>query len=279
MDPTEFNPFVRFYRRRLLSLPYPHPVYAYDFRLFYVIKGKLTLEENGNDIPLEEFSMITIPPGVGYRLVTEDTPAEIFILNFDFDSTHSALPVHAPDQQESFSPAEIISQSCIPPFDTVFHLLHAPELESALQELCSPDDTSSHALPHIQSALLKYVLSKAIHLSNSKKHRDTKNPQIQAIKDYVEHQFAHPINNQTIALEMGYHPHYLNTFFLHAEGMTIHTYIEKTRLRHAQHLLMTTQSPIGEIAEACGFLDASYFTKFFIRHTGMPPKRYREFSM
>ena len=279
MNQTEFNPFVRFCRHRCLSHSYSHPIYAYDFRLFYVTKGKITMEQKENRIQLEEFSMITIPPGVGYRLLADDTSSEIFILNFDFDNAHSSLPPRAPDQIEVFSPTEIISQGCIPPFEKVFHLAHAPELKPILQDMNEWNGVTSPAAAHVKSALLKYVLSKAIHLSSCKKHRSTLDPQIQAIKDYVEHQFAHPINNQTIALEMGYHPHYLNTFFLHAEGMTLHAYIEQTRLRHAQHLLMTTQAPIYSIASACGFAEASYFTKFFIRHTGMTPKRYRELSM
>ena len=275
MNHNKFNPYVRFCKRRRLSSSYPYRVYAYDFRLLYVVRGSFEVELDNQVIRLEEFSMLTIPPGIGYRLIIQEAPVEFFIINFDFDSDHAHLPARAPVQQEEFSKEEIFSRNCIAPFETVFHLRHARELESAFRELDTTEDTPSSSIIHIQSALMKYILSKAAHLHIAKREKG-ESPHISAIKEYVDRNFAQRINNKIIATEMGYHPHYLNTCFLQSEGITLHTYIELTRLKHAQKQLTTTQDPIFSIARACGFQESSYFTKFFFRHTGMTPKQYRE---
>ena len=47
------------------------------------------------------------------------------------------------------------------------------------------------------------------------------------------------------------------------------------RLRTAENLMANTNLPIQEIALRTGFSSAAYFTRFFKKATGMPPKDYR----
>ncbi|MFD0711491.1 helix-turn-helix transcriptional regulator [Paenibacillus sp. GCM10027626] len=46
-------------------------------------------------------------------------------------------------------------------------------------------------------------------------------------------------------------------------------------LDHAKELLATTPYTIAQIAEYCGFLDASHFTNRFRRREGITPRAYR----
>jgi AraC-like DNA-binding protein len=46
-------------------------------------------------------------------------------------------------------------------------------------------------------------------------------------------------------------------------------------LKVAKKLLETTDRSAGEIAEECGFTDASYFAKTFKAAFGITPKEYR----
>ena len=43
-------------------------------------------------------------------------------------------------------------------------------------------------------------------------------------------------------------------------------------------LLKSTDMTITEIADACGFSSASYFTELFTRQKGCPPKAYRKMA-
>lgn len=59
-------------------------------------------------------------------------------------------------------------------------------------------------------------------------------------------------------------------------GLSPTEYLTNHRLEQALHLLLTSSLTVGEIAEACGFGDASYFGKAFRKKTGLTPTQYRD---
>lgn len=58
-------------------------------------------------------------------------------------------------------------------------------------------------------------------------------------------------------------------------GSTPMAYLLDRRIEQAYRLLLTTNLPIAEIAEQCGFPDRSYFGKQFRMKTGLSPAQYR----
>lgn len=58
-------------------------------------------------------------------------------------------------------------------------------------------------------------------------------------------------------------------------GRTIHQEIVRVRLEKARYLLRTTELPMPDIAERCGFSYASQLSHIFKRETGMTPRHYR----
>lgn len=52
-------------------------------------------------------------------------------------------------------------------------------------------------------------------------------------------------------------------------------YLTQRRLEYALHLLLTSDLPVAQVAEACGFGDASYFGKRFRKQMGLTPSQYR----
>ncbi len=59
-------------------------------------------------------------------------------------------------------------------------------------------------------------------------------------------------------------------------GTTIKEYIVARKLEKAKQLLVDTDEPIAEIAEAVAVGEYSYFCKLFKKKTGMTPKTFRE---
>lgn len=53
-------------------------------------------------------------------------------------------------------------------------------------------------------------------------------------------------------------------------------YLITYRLEQAAHLLLTSDLPVAQVADACGLGDASYFGKLFRRKTGLSPTQYRQ---
>lgn len=58
-------------------------------------------------------------------------------------------------------------------------------------------------------------------------------------------------------------------------GCGITEYVALCRLSAARKLLSGTDLRISEVAESIGFTDVNYFIRFFKKHTGLTPKKYR----
>ena len=58
-------------------------------------------------------------------------------------------------------------------------------------------------------------------------------------------------------------------------GCGITEYVALCRLSAAKKLLSGTDLRISEVAESIGFTDVNYFIRFFKKHTGLTPKKYR----
>ncbi|WP_231638701.1 AraC family transcriptional regulator [Paenibacillus sp. JCM 10914] len=65
-------------------------------------------------------------------------------------------------------------------------------------------------------------------------------------------------------------------FFKEYVGQTPNSYLTRYRIQKSRELLTETKRSISEIAIACGFQSASYFTLTFRKETGLTPQAYRK---
>lgn len=63
--------------------------------------------------------------------------------------------------------------------------------------------------------------------------------------------------------------------FQDALGMPPLRWVQHARLRLAQHLLETTDTPVDQIATQVGFGSAANLRHYFAKHVGVPPQTYR----
>lgn len=71
----------------------------------------------------------------------------------------------------------------------------------------------------------------------------------------------------------GYQPDYLNRRFKQITGLTLLQQRDALNLEKAKRLI-TQGLPMQEVAARIGHDDPNYFSRWFKRHTGMPPSHY-----
>lgn len=100
-------------------------------------------------------------------------------------------------------------------------------------------------------------------------------PWLGRVQDILHEKFRDPLTVSWIAAEAGVHPVYLGSTYRRYCGCGIGDCIRKLRVSYASKELATSDSSLGEIAQATGFSDQSHFSRTFKRLTGMTPAKYR----
>ncbi len=93
---------------------------------------------------------------------------------------------------------------------------------------------------------------------------------------FVEKNFRGDCSVGALAHQVGYSEDYLSRYFMHAVGMSYHSYVIQYRLGQACHLLRNTDEPILQCAMDSGFTSLRSFNRNFSLYIGMTPTEYRE---
>lgn len=108
------------------------------------------------------------------------------------------------------------------------------------------------------------------------KERLSSSDSIHEALHYIDAHLDQKIGLKDVAKSVHLNPSYLSALFKEKTNMTFSEYLTRKRLQHAKHLLVSTDRPIGDIAEKCGYQTAKYFIKIFKEHEGMTPTQYRK---
>lgn len=279
MQIYEINPYVRFFQRMFSGIPYPSLVYAYDFRLFYVRHGSVLVETEEETFSVANGGLIVLPPAFGYRLIFDGTAVEYIVINFDFVMTAYDCPPSPPVSRNQFQRGNVYSVACPSVFSKPFHAEYCAMLDPVFYELERAMKEKTPASGAVASAEMKHLLGSVMDDASINPEKIVSDGTITRVETYILENLSRKITIAEIAEAMGYHPNYLNTRFLALSGQTIHAYIESQRIERAKGLLASTSLPVAQVAEECGFPEPSYFVKFFVRHEGITPKKYRKLVM
>ena len=96
------------------------------------------------------------------------------------------------------------------------------------------------------------------------------------ILDYVDQNLFSSMRIADLASRSGVTQAHFCRIFADATGMTPVEYINRQRVARAERMLRDTGRTVTEIAYACGFGDANYFSRIFRRYRGVSPKRVRD---
>ena len=98
---------------------------------------------------------------------------------------------------------------------------------------------------------------------------------LQRVVVYIEAHLADHVTLMELSEAAGFSPMHFAGQFRTATGMRPHDYVLRRKVEEAQLLLLTSDSPIVDVALSFGFLSQAHFTTVFKRFVGTPPLRWR----
>lgn len=101
---------------------------------------------------------------------------------------------------------------------------------------------------------------------------------IYSVAGYIHAHYPEDLSLDSLAKHFCISASYLSHRFKEVTGFSVTDYIQMTRIRNVQALLINTKIPITEVAEPCGFNCFSQFNRVFRKHIGMSPSKYRKQS-
>lgn len=98
----------------------------------------------------------------------------------------------------------------------------------------------------------------------------------EAMAMFVAQNYRRPLTVPEIAESAGLHPNYAMALFRRQFGTTLANYLTQHRVFHAQRLLVSTDTPVSQVALESGFGSVSRFNAAFRQICGVTPRAFRE---
>lgn len=96
------------------------------------------------------------------------------------------------------------------------------------------------------------------------------------VMQYIARNIGEKITLKSISDELKYSHFYLEHIFSELTGLSIREYLTESRIREAEKLLLSSDLPISEISEKCGYSNAAAFSTAFKKNSGVSPIEYRK---
>ena len=97
-----------------------------------------------------------------------------------------------------------------------------------------------------------------------------------AITNYIHNHYSEELTLNNLAKTFYISPYHLSHQFKKVTGFTLTQYIQITRIRNIQYLLIHTNRKIADLAEDCGFTSFSQFNRIFRKLCGYSPSECRK---
>ena len=126
---------------------------------------------------------------------------------------------------------------------------------------------------------LKQLLIEILKCTNESHKIRGQNMYIMKAVSYIESNYMHPLNVQTIADYLGISTVYLQKMFRSNLNTSINAFINETRINKAKHLISTTNFSLKKISHDTGYNSLQIFIQNFKKLTGHTPTKYKQLEI
>jgi len=163
-----------------------------------------------------------------------------------------------------------------PTFISVHRLRSAVvELSAALNETLRHQRDNAAACLQRAQAILLAVDGESSQLSKYNTPGGLAPWQVRRVMAHIEANLGECIRNKDLAALARVSLFHFNVAFRNSVGHPPHEYVIQRRIERAQGLMLSTDTPLSEIAIECGFADQAHFTRLFRAVSGETPAAWR----
>ncbi|MDY3303548.1 MAG: AraC family transcriptional regulator [Clostridia bacterium] len=271
----DINPFIR-YAKIIKYKSDNNPVYARDYRVFYIIDGNAKVICKMGEFNLDKNCVFFCPSGKMYNIISEGL--EAVSVNFDLTTencrhTESYSPIK---YEEGENTEKYVSEKITNPefLNDFYCLKNGYEFYGSLISIIGDFEKKELLYRELTSAVLKKILVRLYKASIQTPGGSTDT--VSKIIEIINNNYEKKISLKDIAANFGYHEYHLNRIFAKITGTSIYNYLQSIRIEQAKKLLINTNLTNFEIAEKVGINSAAHFSAYFKKATGITPKKYRE---
>lgn len=214
-----------------------------------VTDGVLNIEENGVKYSLKPDDVLFLAPNTRHRGIgmTSDKTSFYWIHISGYDEKTDRAPKKHFTLREPYHAAILCRQ-----------LLHYAE-------------QSRH--DGVSTSLLSVLLHELYIQSRPENEGD--NALARKIVEWIRINSDRDITAADVASQFGYNEDYISRLLKKHYGNGLKTQINEQKMSLIGKLLLETDMPLSQIADASGFSDYKLFLKFFKYHSGMTPSKFR----
>lgn len=227
-----------------------------NFDLFYVWSGEGEVEVNGDYYKVGKGSCFLFRPG-DYTSATH-VPQRPLVLTYIHFAVNEQVEV-VPERYRELG-------------DTV-------DFEYMLSRYVRLFLVKTYAAEEEARLVLKSLLIQLLRVDNEapveKKASNQLTEAIHEVANYIRQNpgIAHRVEDLAMRAQLS--PRYFSMKFKGLIGISVQTYMIRTRIERAQHLLMHAGMNVTEVADALGYRDIFFFSRQFKQYTGRSPSEIR----
>lgn len=245
-----------------------NPVHKHSFfEICYVLGGGGEYTDEGIDFTLRQGVLFCSRPGITHQIRTREGLSLVYVA---FEPDEAAMEEALLDAWRHLADKGRVYAA------DAAHTSTARLWESLLLQDDDRGSLPEAALPAAACALLLSFLS----LFGERERRAPARPRqdsaiLRRAKLYIRDNLGEPLALREVAGYLNVSERHLSRLFGAGIHESFSDYIRVERVRHAAKLLLETDMPIKEIAEATGFSSVHYFTRTFAREKSLPPGKFR----
>ncbi len=247
-----FSIYSSVHEQQLLNVPIVKPL------LVVVISGNKELGKHHEiSCPADHFIFLSDSPAINMRNIPNDKAYLALLIEFDYEDFNEIPMSNAPQADYVIGEVTLTLKQCLQQFiecttwaPEEIQSLRKKEILMLLYQLGHKDIASLLGKPKVSHQLHKLFHQKSFD---------------ELTTEYICQQLA--ISESTLRRK------------LKAEGTSVQIIKDQSKLGLGLHLLQTSNSSIGLIAEKCGYHSQSRFTDRFKNHFGLTPSELRKTKM